>query len=225
MPAKRKTQSVERKARTSQYATTITPRPSFAEANTSRPRVSRKAIIIVLIILGIFALGYYKKQWIIAATVNGSPISNIELINRMNKQFREQTLNQLINEKIIMDEAKKKSVTVQGSEIDERVKKIEEQVGGVQALDGLLSQQRQTREDLAQQMRLQLILEKLYSNEASVSAEEVDKFIEENKAQLRATDSAKQKEETTDIIKQQKLSQIFNQKFQDLKNNAKVQIF
>lgn len=223
--AKSKGQRAIRKVTPRGEDATLAARQSFAQKSTTGRGIGRKTIIVILIILGVILLGFYKKQWIIAAIVNGSPVSNIELMNRLNKQYREQTLSQLINEKIILDEAKKKSVVVQGSEIDERVKKIEEQVGGAQALDGLLSKQRQTREDLAQQIRLQLILEKLYSNEASISAEEVDKFIEENTSQLQATDSAKQKEEAQEILKQQKLSQIFNEKFLELKNNAKVNIF
>ena len=224
--ANRKSQIATRPIRRSEKQdATLVARQSFAQEEEKRSKIGRKTIIAILIIVGLLAFGFYKKQWIIAATVNGSPVSNIELINRMNKQYREQTLNQVINEKIITQEASKKSIVVQSSEIDDRIKKIEEQVGGAQALDGLLAQQRQSREDLREQLRLQLILEKLYANEATVSAEEIDKFIEENEAQLQATESAKQKEEAADLLKQQKLSQIFNQKFQELKEAAKVNIF
>ena len=98
-------------------------------------------------------------------------------------------------------------------------------MGGAQALDNLLSQQGQSRDTIRQQLKLQLSIEKLYTNDATVSAEEVTKFIEQNKDQLRATDSAGQEKEAYDNLKNQKLTQIFSQKFQELRQKAKIQIF
>ena len=65
----------------------------------------------------------------------------------------------------------------------------------------------------------------LDEDEATVSAEEVNQFISSNKNYLKATDSAGQIKEAGDSLKQQKLSQIFSQKFQDLKQKASVKIF
>lgn len=184
-----------------------------------------KIFYIVLVAAALLLLVIYKKSLIIAATVNSSPISNLELQMRLNQQFRTQTLNQLINEKIIFDEAAKNNVAVSNTEVDKKISEIEAGVGGAQSLDAMLSQQGQNRRSIKQQIKLQIIIEKLYTKEATVSAEEVSKFIEENKEQLRATDSASQKKEAEDAIKNQKLSQIFSQKFQNLRQKAKIQIF
>lgn len=186
---------------------------------------SSKIFYIVIIILGLLLLAFYKKNWFIAATVNGSPITNLELQMRLNQQFRTQTLNQMVNEKIILSEAAKNNVTVSPTDISQKISEIEGSVGGPQALDSLLAQQGQTREGVRQQIKLQLTIEKLYANEATISADEVTKFIEQNKDQLRASDSAGQQKEATDAIKNQKLTQIFSQKFQELKTKAKTQIF
>lgn len=186
---------------------------------------SSRNFYIILIIAGVLLLAFYKKNWFIAATVNGSPVTNLELQIRLNEQFRTQTLNQMINEKIILSEAAKNNVTVSSADINQKISEIEGSVGGPQALDNLLSQQGQTRTSVRQQLKLQLTIEKLYANEATISADEVTKFIEQNKDQLRATDSAGQQKEATDAIKNQKLTQIFSKKFQDLKTKAKVQIF
>jgi len=235
--AKRATtkKSSARKTTTRQKATDV--RQSFSAENESTGYrsstfaslpsfpVSRKIIGIALIILAIAGLLYYKKNWIIAATVNGAPISNFEVLNKLNKQYRDQTLSQMINERIILDEGKKKGIKVSPTEVTERIKKIEAQVGGAEALNGLLAQQRQTRADLQDQLLLQLTIEKLYANEATVSAAEIDEFIRDDAAQLQATEAAAQREEAKDIITQQKLSKIFNDKFQQLKQGTKIQIF
>lgn len=184
-----------------------------------------KRSYLILLVAGILLLAMFKKSWFIAAMVNGMPITNLELQTKLNQQFRGQILNQLVNEKIILDEARKGGSIPNETEIDKKIAELETNVGGKETLDALLSQQGQTRETLKNQIRIQLAINKLYEKEATVSADEVAKFIEENKNQLRATDSASQEKEAEDILKQQKLSQIFNQKFGELKQKAKIQIF
>lgn len=186
---------------------------------------SSKKFYIILIIALLLIIAIYKKNWFIAASVNGSPITNLELQMRLNQQFRTQTITQLVNEKIILSEAAKNNAVISDAEISKKISEIETNLGGAETLNTMLAQQGQTRESIRQQIRLQLSIEKLYSNEATVSAEEVTQFVEQNKEQLKATDSAGQEKEAFDIIKSQKLSQIFSQKFQDLKTKAKVQIF
>lgn len=184
-----------------------------------------KFVFIALIIIGLSLLIAYKKSWFVAATVNNAPISNIEVLSRLNKQFRDQTLNQMINEKILAQEASKKGVMVKDSDVDIKITALEKNVGGKEALDGLLAQQGQTRDGLKGQLKLQITIEKLYASEATISAEEVNQFIAENQSQLQATDSAEQTKEAKEILEQQKLGTIFNEKFQQLKQSAKIQIF
>lgn len=184
-----------------------------------------KTVYIVIIIIGLLLLAVYKKNWFVAATVNGSPINNLELQLKLNQQFRSKSLDQLITEKIILDEARKNNTIPVEAEIDEKIKEIEAQVGGAQALDSVLTQQGQSRSLIRDLIRTQIAMTKLYEKEATVSAEEIAKFIEENKDQLRATDSASQEKEAYDVIKNQKLTEIFPQKFQELHTKAKIQIF
>lgn len=200
------------------------PRFSNPTQTVKNFRPTKQTYLIALII-GLLLLGYYKKGWFVAATVNGAPLSNFELLSRMNQQYRSQVLNQMVNEKIILDAAKAKNVTVSKSDIDQKLSQIENNVGGSQALDSLLAQQGQTRDTLYQQLKLQVTIEKLYADEATVSAEEVQKYIVDNKDQLTATTSAEQTKEAEDILKQQKLAKVFNSKFQELKEQAKVLIF
>lgn len=186
---------------------------------------SSKKFWIIILIAGVLLLLLYKKSLIIAATVNGSPVTNLELQLKLNQQFRTQTLNQLINEKILLDEAKKTNSVPTEAEIDKKISELETQVGGKDALNSLLSQQGQTLQSLRDQIRVQLVITKLYEKEATVSANEIDKFIQQNGSTLQSTDSAKQKEEAYNLLQQQKLTQIFNQKFQNLRSKAKIQIF
>lgn len=184
-----------------------------------------KKMYLIILVLGILLLAIYKKSWFVVAVVNNTPITNLELQTKLNDQFRTQILNQIINEKVILSEASKNNAVPTQMEIDAKIADLEKSVGGRDALNSLLAQQGQTISSLREQVLVQLAITKLYEKEATVSAEEVSKFIENNKEQLQATDSAGQEKEATDAIKQQKLSQIFSQKFQELKQKANIKIF
>lgn len=184
-----------------------------------------KKIYLIILVLGILLLAIYKKSLFVAAMVNGTPITNLELQMKLNDQFRTSTLNQMINERIILSEASKNNALPTQQEVNKRISELEASVGGKDALNSLLSQQGQTISSLREQVMVQLAITKLYEKYATSSAEEVNKFIEENKAQLQSTDSASQEKEAENTIKQQKLSQIFSQKFQELKQKASIKIF
>ncbi|MFA5932697.1 MAG: SurA N-terminal domain-containing protein [Microgenomates group bacterium] len=177
------------------------------------------AIIIIALIIS------YKKGVLVAATVNGSPITTLEVLQREDAQFRKQTVDQLVQEKLILGEAKRKGVKVTDAEIDAKIVEIEKQVGGASAFESLLEQQGQTRKGVREQIKISLSLEKMYASEASVSADEISKFIEQNKEQMQASEPAELTKEATDYIKSQKLNQIFSQKFAEIKKAASIQIF
>lgn len=186
--------------------------------------LSKKDYTIILV-LGFLLLAVYKKNWFIVALVNNQPIATAELNQKLNKQYKDQVLGQLINEKLLQQEAAKKGIVITKSQIDEKIKSLENQYGGAEALNSILSQQGMTRDDLISQTKIQLIVEALYGSEATPSAEEIDKFMQDNKDAPEATDAAKFEALAKEQTKQTKLSKIFAEKFQVLKEAAKIQIF
>ena len=229
-------QEASKKARTSRKATTSKRQNFVDDVPTAQsqgfrlpfiPRIpiTRKIAVIVLIVILVVALAVYKKHWFVAAIVDGSPVTSVELLNRMNQQYREQTLSQLVNQKLILSEVGKNGIVISDTQLNDKISQLEKDFGGPQGLDQLLSAQRQTRADLKRELSLQLAIEKLYGNEATVGANEIDKFILENRNQMRATEAAAQREEASEALVQQKLSAIFAQKFRELKEKAKIVIF
>lgn len=198
------------------------------ETNSNPPLLQRKIskkVLIFLVIAGLLLLAFYKKDWFVAATVNNQPITNLELQIRLNKQYKTQLLNQIVNEKIIEQEATKKNIVVSPNDINQKVSQTESQYGGAEAFNALLSQQGLSREEFVKQIKLQLIVEKIYQNEIQPTNEEIQSFMDANASDPEATDAAKFKETATESIRQQKLSNLFQTKFQELKQSAKVQIF
>ena len=89
----------------------------------------------------------------------------------------------------------------------------------------LLSQQGLSREDYLTRVKALLLIERIYSAEIKPTDEEMKSFMEENASLPEATDEAKFKEFATTQLSQQKLSQVFSQKFSELRKSANIQIF
>lgn len=179
----------------------------------------------MLLIAGLLLLAVYKKSWFVAATVDSMPITNLELQMKLNDQYRAKILDQLVTGKVILNEASKNNAIPTPQEVDSKLAELEASMGGKDTFDTILTQQDQTRSGIKERITIQLALTKLYDKEATVSTEEVANFIKENSAVLQSTDSAKQQQEAYDLLKQQKLLQIFSQKFQELRQKAKIQVF
>jgi foldase protein PrsA len=186
---------------------------------------SSKKIWILAVLIILAALIYANKKHFVAATVNGQPITGLELMQRVNSLHREKTLTQMVNEKILDQEATKKGIIVTQQETNSKILEIENQYGGADTFNSLLQQQGISKEDFTRQTRLQLLAEKLYAQEATPSAEEIEDFLTQNKDDPAATDAAKFRQTAIDSLKQQKLSEVFSQKFQELKNAAKITTF
>lgn len=196
----------------------------ISSIQTKVRQIDRRTTLIILVI-GLLLLVVYKKGLLLAATVNSEPITTLELIQRLYAQGKERTLSQIINEKLLEQEAKKKGVSVSAAEVEQKVSELETQYGGREAFMTLLSQQGLDRNAVVKDTRFQLIVERLYEKEASPTAEDIEKFMEANKDVPEATEPAKFRRATEEQVKQQKLSQLFQEKFQELRKNAKITTF
>lgn len=199
--------------------------PTYSEISETSGNPRRRKFFILVLIIGLLLLAYYKKGWFVAALVNNQPITNLELQQRLNQLYKDKVLSQMINEKILEQEATKKGIVISQKEIDDKITETEKQYGGKDTFESLLSQQGLTRAEFARQTRFQLIVEKLFEKEASPTTEEIQKFMDENKSVPEATDEAKFRNIAEKSVRQDKLSKIFSEKFQQLKTSAKIQIF
>lgn len=179
-----------------------------------------------IFILGLFILALFLwqgKKYFIAATVNGQPISKWELNDQLMKKFGSQTLDNLINERLILAAVRGKGVFISNSEIEARLKEVEEKIKGKATLDEALKAQGFSRQDFKRQLEIQISIEKLFSKESTVSAKEVEEYISNNKdSYKKATDPSQVREEVRSILARQKMSDLFENWFSEIKNKAKI---
>lgn len=181
-------------------------------------------LIFVVVFLGIFV---FLRNWFIVATVNYQPITRFTIDRELEKQLGEQILDTQITEILIHQEAKRKNIKVTNEEIQEKVKEIEDQLAAQsQDLDNILATQKQTRKDLEKDLRNQIIVEKLISEDIEVTDEEIGEFFEKNKSFFEENTTLEDnKENVKEILLQEKMGNKFQSWLDDLKKNAKINHF
>ena len=184
--------------------------------------ITRKNLIIAGLIL--LALSFwFMKNYFIVATVNGQPISRFELNTRLNSQFGSSVVDQLINERLLLGAARQQGIFVTSGEIDQKIKDIEKSLDGKMSLDQALKMQGLSSATFRRQLELQLSIEKMFVKEATVGAQEIDEYLKNNKDLFpQATDPAKLRSEVEGFIKQQKISNLYEEWFNKIKKDAKI---
>jgi hypothetical protein len=223
MPIKKKLSKKQKQESELEYI----PETYKEESVQSNPRkIFTIKNILLLAILIIALLVWKNKGYFIAATVNGQPVSKWQLNNQLEKRFGSQVLDSIINERLILSAARQKGIFVTSDDIDKKMKQVEEQIKGQISLDDALKAQGLTKEDFKKQVEIQLSIDKMFDKESTVSTKDVDDYIAKNNSIAKnATNPAALKQEIQDMLKQQKVADLFNTWFTEVRKNAKIQRF
>lgn len=200
-------------------------KPAYVNLKFKKPKplVIAIGVAVILILVALF----FAKGIFVAATVNGSPISRLSVIQELEKQGGKQALEAIIDKKLIETELNKQKITVTQEEVAAEIKKIEAQVtsqGGT--LEMALSQQGMTKEKLEEQITIQKKLEKLLADKVAVTEAEIDTYLKDSKAtppkDVKMEDFRKQ---ISDQLKQQKFQQEAQKWVSDLTASAKIKYY
>lgn len=229
MPTTKK--SASKKSSIKKTATIAPERKSAAISRNYKKLFTKRnivlGVIVVLLVLG--TLLYLFKGLFVAAIVNGQVITRMELNSELERKAGKSTLETLITKKMIFSEMNKKNITVSDAEIKTEIQKIEKSLAQQgRNLEEALSQQQPplTRADLEDQIRIQKMVERLFSKEATVSAKEIDAYIEQNKESFpEGQDEKSLRASVVNQLKEQKLTGKFQEWLSSLQKNAKVNYF
>lgn len=186
-----------------------------------RLKLSRKLLVILVIVVVLAGLAYLTSKYLIVAWVDGKPITRVEYYQNLENRYGKDLREQMIAEKLIVDEAQKRGISVSSQEIQTEIQKFEQQQGGADKLNQVLQMQGLTRDEFNKLVRLQLLRQKMFG-EAPVSDDEVNKYIEANKDQFsEVTDQIKA--QVKDQLKQQKVNDNFQNWLQQALQSNRVQ--
>lgn len=164
--------------------------------------------IIAALLLVVIILGGCGKQEDYVAKVNGEIITKAELDERMSsvkamyelqgisfegeqgeaisKLLEQEVLYQLIQEKILRQEAEKQGIKIDEKKAEEQIASMEE-IYGKETFHEMLKAQKTSRKDLISQIAYQIAVDELYQKitaDVEVTEQEAEKYFNENKDDL-----------------------------------------
>jgi foldase protein PrsA len=202
---------------------------SFRSALTSVKVITPgQALIILLIAAGILVLYLLRPQYEVAQ-VNGfmHPITRLQVFQESEQQAGKQVLSTLVDKELIMQEAKKRGITVSDSEVNKEIDTIEanlKQSG--QTIDQVLASQNMTIEGLKENIQIQKLIEKMIGKSTTVSDKEVDDYLAKNKDMIpQGQDPKSIRASIKQNLEQQKLSEKYQGFIDDLHKKANIKFF
>ncbi len=164
----------------------------------------KKALALALLVLALFSLVACSKK--IAATVNGERIYMEEVDKQLNqlkqqhqilqdqqgeqyiKQFQKQILDDLIEQKLVLQEAEKEKIKVTDKEIDDWVKQVKKQFPSEQDFESKLKELNMTLDELKKNRREQILRQKMVekiTKDIKVSDKEVEDYYNKHKEEFK----------------------------------------
>jgi foldase protein PrsA len=125
-----------------------------------------------------------KLEAKVVATVNDEKITQLDLYERMIRQGGGSLLDQMIDEKLVEQAAKRENITVSPSEIDAEIAKLKERFGGDEGLNSAMQQAGITMDQLKENIAFQKKLFKLLAKGENPDDATLKKYFEENIAQF-----------------------------------------
>jgi len=197
------------------------------ETYSLKDKIKQPKVLTGLIIVVVVVLAFLFKGLFVAALVNGEPITRLQVVSELEKQGGKQALSSLVNQALILQEARKKKIQVSKSEIDAATKQIEDSLKSQgQDLNTALAAQGMTMQDLQMQLKLRTLVEKLLADKIKVSDKEITDYITANKASLPTNLSdADLKKSVAEQLKQQKMGNASQAWLEGLTKDSKINYF
>lgn len=189
------------------------------------PHFSRTTTIVLVVILFLLGLFYFKRQWLVVATVNGRPIWRWQYNQTLEEQYGTQVLDQLINKQLISQKAETEQVVVDETKIDQEIDQIRQSLGPDNSLEEILSLQGMTMAGLREEIESQFIIEELLSAGIEITQEEIDQYLVDNEEAIVAEDEEGRVNEAFEAIRMDKMNEKFQSWYQTLRDEAKIVSF
>lgn len=170
----------------------------------------------------LLAFVFVNKSLLVVALVNGRPITRFSFEQRVVSRYGQETVDELVNEELVRQEASKRKVAVASREVTDKISQIEMSLEGKVSLEDVLASQRVLPREFRRQVELQLLVEKILAGVVLVSDQETRDYVERNRETMKGTTAAELGEEARKVLLSQKRTEEFRKFFDELKKRAKV---
>lgn len=221
-PAKKSRKTISKKT------TTKTPEVKASSMKETKKTTSNKKYYWVAVLLLIAGVAWLTRGFWIAGTVNNQPIFRYEVVRELERQAGDQVLDDLVNKKLLSQEADRRGVSVTEEDVQAELDSVIASFEGQgMTLEAALEQFGLTMDSLRDNVRLQLTIEKMMSDSMQeITDEEAMTYFEENSAFFpEGTDFESLKDDLKQQMYQEKLESDFQSLLEELKNNAQINTF
>lgn len=186
--------------------------------------LNKRNIILALAVVLVLAILALLKNQFIVVSVNGESINRLTLIRELEKQAGKKVLEGLVTNTLMLQEAKKRNITITDNELNAEIKNIDENLKKRgQSLDQVLTLQSLTIDKVKDQIKLNLIMKKLLSDKISVSDKDVSDYIEKNSKLIpQGANPDDTKNQVRQQLEQQKLQEEGQELIKSLQDKAKI---
>lgn len=222
-PKNKQTKKAKSSTKKTTKKSTTKQSPWWEQYSFSNAELIRRVLLFVLLVYVV--LNY--RGLLIAATVNGEPISRLTIISKLEESQGSAMLDNQINEVLIRQKARESFVNVTQEDIDAKIANIETTIlAEGQTIDDVLAIQGMTREELYEQLEIQVMVEKLLEGDVTVSDEEVNQYFEANKELVGEQFTEEElRDYAREQLTQQKLTQRFGTWVQELREEANINYY
>lgn len=222
----KKTVKVIKPLRVSEEAEVSTT-TSVASNNKSNYSLIYKLVLIALFGTLSYLLAFKYRSLILAGTVNNSPISRMELNQKLAERYGKQTFEEMVNEKLLAEQIKKNGIVVTDEEVNADVEKMIKQYGSPEAFKSALEQfgltEEKARVSIKQSIGFKKLIEK--SNKIEITDEAVKAYFDSNKETYKGKKIEDVSAEIKDSLYQQELYTKSQEMFGTIRKDAKVNSF
>lgn len=177
-------------------------------------------LVIFLVAGGLVTLAVLASRYLVVAWVDNKPITRLEYFQALDQKYGSGLIEQLIVERLVMQEALKRVISVSNEEIEAEIKKIEEGQGGKDNLGQILQVQGISQSEFYKLVRLQLLKQKMFDKDVVVTEEDVKTYLESQNQTLTIDDQ--QRKEITSQLKLQKINNNFNNWLREALQSSRV---
>lgn len=188
---------------------------------------NRRSLLTAIVIIVLAVVLFLLKGFFIAAMVNGQPISRISIVKELEAQSGKSVLDSVITRMLVLQEANNKKISVSDKDVNNEISKIDSQFKEQgQNLDQLLLGQGISKTKFQDEVKIQLLVQKILGDQAKLTDKEFEDFLSKNQSLIEnEKDQEAAKKTLRQQLEQQKLAQKYQEWIQNIKKNAKIQYF
>jgi foldase protein PrsA len=145
--------------------------------------------VLLLVLALVVSIGTSQNK--VVAKVGSKTISEEELYEFLVEKYGETSLDTLISNEIIKQEAEKEKVTVSKEEKEKELQTLIDSYGGEEAFSQTLEENGMTSEEMSKEIQHYLTIKKLLEPRIAITEDEMKTYFEENKETFNQEEQVK----------------------------------